>query len=55
MSHCQHCESIATHKCSICNGSFCEECAKQHLAFFSGTGSDIKMIKLEESPDAKTL
>jgi hypothetical protein len=56
MSHCQACElAIATHKCSICNSPFCEEHAKEHLKFWIIDNPDTKMIKLEDTPDAKTL
>jgi hypothetical protein len=54
MRHC-HCLEIATHKCSICNIPFCEECAKKHLKFWFIDNPDAKMIKLEDIPDAKTL
>jgi hypothetical protein len=55
VKHCHYCELvIATHKCSICLISFCEEHAKEHLKFWIIDNPDAVMIKLEP-PDAKTL
>jgi hypothetical protein len=53
MSHCSDCPEIATHKCLVCNSSFCEACAKRHLAFYANPNAAI-LIKLEPT-DAKTL
>jgi len=56
MNHCADCmikPEIATHKCLICNTYFCEACAKRHLAFYANPNTVI-MIKLEDTPDAKT-
>jgi hypothetical protein len=55
VSHCTDCTEIATHKCLICLSSFCEACAKRHLAFYAYPNSDATIIKLKGPPDAETL
>jgi len=55
MSHCADCPEIATHKCSVCKDTFCEGCAKRHLAFYDIPSNENMIItKIEEPTDAKT-